>query len=88
MYTPPKFLFLGYRRYSDRELKLTTQVHLIPILGMTGTLHPLVSYGVCTKKPKLTLNAYKISYLVKGKAFPLQAWRDPWGSRRLRLQNL
>ena len=23
----------------------------------------------------------------KGKAFPLQAWTDPWGSRRLRLQN-
>jgi hypothetical protein len=21
------------------------------------------------------------------KAFPLQAWRDPWGSRRLRLLN-
>jgi hypothetical protein len=24
---------------------------------------------------------------VKLKAFPLQAWTDPWGSRRLRLQN-
>jgi hypothetical protein len=23
----------------------------------------------------------------KGKAFPLQAWTGPWGSRRLRLQN-
>ena len=25
--------------------------------------------------------------LAKGKAFPLQAWTGPWGSRRLRLQN-
>jgi hypothetical protein len=25
--------------------------------------------------------------VLKGKAFPLQAWRGPWGSRRLRLQN-
>jgi hypothetical protein len=25
--------------------------------------------------------------IVKGKAFPLQAWTGPWGSRRLRLQN-
>jgi hypothetical protein len=24
---------------------------------------------------------------VKGKAFLLQAWTGPWGSRRLRLQN-
>jgi hypothetical protein len=24
----------------------------------------------------------------KGKAFPLQNWTDPWGSRRLRLQNV
>jgi hypothetical protein len=24
---------------------------------------------------------------VKGKAFPLQAWSGPWGSKRLRLQN-
>jgi hypothetical protein len=24
---------------------------------------------------------------IKGKAFPLQAWTGPWGSRRLRLQN-
>jgi hypothetical protein len=24
---------------------------------------------------------------VKGKAFPLQSWTDPWGSRSLRLQN-
>jgi hypothetical protein len=23
----------------------------------------------------------------KGKAFPLQAWRGPWDSQRLRLQN-
>jgi hypothetical protein len=26
-------------------------------------------------------------YREKGKAFPLQAWRGPWGSRSLRLQN-
>jgi hypothetical protein len=25
---------------------------------------------------------------IKGKAFPLQAWRVPWSSRRLRLQNI
>jgi hypothetical protein len=28
-----------------------------------------------------------ISDAVKGKALPLQAWRGPWGSKRLRLQN-
>jgi hypothetical protein len=27
-------------------------------------------------------------YKGKGKALPLQAWIGPWGSRRLRLQNL
>jgi hypothetical protein len=27
----------------------------------------------------------RIWYEGKGKAFPLQAWRGPWGSRRLRL---
>ena len=25
--------------------------------------------------------------ILKGKAFPLQAWTGPWGSRKLRLQN-
>jgi hypothetical protein len=25
--------------------------------------------------------------VIKLKAFPLQAWTNPWGSRRLRLQN-
>ena len=35
------------------------------------------------------LNYAKLSgiNLKKGKAFPLQAWTGPWGSRRLRLQN-
>jgi hypothetical protein len=32
--------------------------------------------------------AAQISKTVKGKAFPLQAWAGPWGSRTLRLQNL
>jgi hypothetical protein len=30
---------------------------------------------------------FKINIRVEGKAFPLQAWIGPWGSRRLRLQN-
>jgi len=28
---------------------------------------------------------YKISWVKKGKAIPLQAWRGPEGSKRLRL---
>jgi hypothetical protein len=28
-----------------------------------------------------------IIIIIKGKAFPIQAWTGPWGSRRLRLQN-
>ena len=31
------------------------------------------------------ISAHKVK--VKGKAFPLQTWTGPWGSRRLRLQN-
>jgi hypothetical protein len=48
--------------------------------------------------PQFVLHALPISVFLtwsseqnlvrsKGKAFPLQAWTGPWGSRRLRLQN-
>jgi hypothetical protein len=33
------------------------------------------------------LRALNCAVSGKGKAFPLQAWTGPWGSRRLRLQN-
>ena len=36
---------------------------------------------------KFTRNWRLFHIKYKGKAFPLQAWTGPWGSRRLRLQN-
>jgi hypothetical protein len=39
----------------------------------------------------LTISTFTVAVIVlvkvKGKAFPLQTWTGPWGSRRLRLQN-
>jgi hypothetical protein len=37
---------------------------------------------------RVNVNTTDISNLKKGKGFPLQAWSDSWGSRRLRLLDL
>jgi hypothetical protein len=56
-------------------VKLTTHLHPLPRLRRRGVIFLLLLYAfkVCT------------GTTIKGKAIPLQAWRGPEVSRRLRL---
>jgi hypothetical protein len=76
-----------------------TKTNVMPVkIGVTGTISKLFrkyltsitgEHEIKGLQKTETLGTAHIRWEVKGKAkaFPLQAWRGPWGSRRLRLQN-
>jgi hypothetical protein len=89
----PRYLRYNRKNFSDRtthdvitqRATVYTCPSLVPSLNSFTRYFPLLFHY----KYK-TMNAVCVKIRCKkkkGKAFPLQAWTGPWGSRRLRLQN-